>query len=499
VRRRRGALLGLAVAVVAVAVVLAVRPGGSPDRLAGLAPPDALGWVHTSTGGGDDGLWSPARRFPTLADLPGRLAGAFGLAASRLDVARDVRPWLGGEAGVALVDAGGRSAPLLLAAVDDRAAADAALRRLGARPAGGGGLYSLAAPGTAAGLTARVLAAGPERAVRAALARDAGRGGPGLASTPGYRRAIAARGAGALDAYASAAGVRRLLSASSPLVRAAAALAAGPALEAVAAEAEPAEGGVRVHARVLRGPAAPAPASFAPGLLGRVPLESTAAVVAMPGGDALAALAARLGGAAALSALRAAARGAGVDLDRDVLGPLRGDAVLSLQARGQTPVLSLVARTVAPATTRDALARLQAPVAHRLTGGAARGFDAVGAGAFTLPVTARLQPSYGVSGDVLVASTAQLGLEQARAAARGAPQAPALAPLADLAGGRVQALGFLDLQALLRLGERTGLTAGSGFGAARADLVPVRAAGAVVRQGPDHPTDTTAELFLQIP
>jgi hypothetical protein len=63
----------------------------------------------------------------------------------------------------------------------------------------------------------------------------------------------------------------------------------------------------------------------------------------------------------------------------------------------------------------------------------------------------------------------------------------------------MQALGFLDLHALFQLGERTGLTAGSGFGAARADLDPLGAAGAVVSQQPDHPTDTTAELFLQIP
>jgi hypothetical protein len=182
-----------------------------------------------------------------------------------------------------------------------------------------------------------------------------------------------------------------------------------------------------------------------------------------------------------------------------VLEPLRGEAVLSLQARGEIPVVTLTARSSSPRTTGDALARLQAPLAARLTGGAERALQPVGPGAFTLPVTARLQPSYALSGDVLVASTAQLGLDQVRAAARGVAQAPALAPLSDLAGASVQALGFLDLHALLQLVERTGLAAGSGFGAARADLDPVHAAGAVVRQAPDHPTDTTAELFLQIP
>jgi hypothetical protein len=33
----------------------------------------------------------------------------------------------------------------------------------------------------------------------------------------------------------------------------------------------------------------------------------------------------------------------------------------------------------------------------------------------------------------------------------------------------------------------------------RTDLEPIEAMSAVALQDPDHPTDTTAELFLQIP
>jgi hypothetical protein len=499
-RARQSRLALIAVVVVAAAAIALQGRGGAPDRLAAIAPPDALAWAHASTGTGGDParMWSLARRFPAVADLPARLAGAFGLRASELDVARDVRPWLGEEAGIALLGAGGGTAPLVLAAVDDRAAAAAALGRLGARPAHGG-LYALPAPGMAAGLSDRLLALGPQAAVRAALARDAGHGGPGVAGATAYRRATAGRGPGGLDVYASAAGVQRLLTVSSPLVRAAAALVAAPALEAVAAEAEPAGGGALVHARVLRGPGAVPPPTFAPSLLGRVPLQTTAAMVALPGGDALAGAAARLGGALALTALRAATtRAANVDLDRDLLGPLRGEAVLSLQARGDIPLVTLVARTTAPGITREALARLQGPLAQRL-GGAAQAFDALGAGGFTLPLTARLQPSYAIAGDVLVASTAQLGLEQAHAAGRGVAQARALAPLPDPTGRAVQALGFIDLKALLDLGGRTGLAARSGLGAVSAALQPVRAAGVVVSPEPDHPTDSTAELFFQIP
>jgi hypothetical protein len=114
-------------------------------------------------------------------------------------------------------------------------------------------------------------------------------------------------------------------------------------------------------------------------------------------------------------------------------------------------------------------------------------------------VTPRLQPSYGLSGDVLVATTAQPGLDQMRVASRGIAQAPALARAMRRVDGRVQALGFFDLHALLDLGERTGLAAGPGSQAARTDLEPIEAMGAVAMQDPDDPTDTTAELFLQIP
>ena len=64
---------------------------------------------------------------------------------------------------------------------------------------------------------------------------------------------------------------------------------------------------------------------------------------------------------------------------------------------------------------------------------------------------------------------------------------------------QAESLVFLDLRQLLALGEQTGLTAIPGLATARDDLRRVSAAGAVVTEDPAHPTDTTAELFLQIP
>jgi hypothetical protein len=224
------------------------------------------------------------------------------------------------------------------------------------------------------------------------------------------------------------------------------------------------------------------------------------ALLDLAGGSALGAFVARLGGAGALAAAQSAvADGVGEDLERDVLAPLRGEAVLSLQARGDVPLFTLVARSAGPATTREALARLQAPVARRLTGDALTMFQSRDDGTFTLPITPRLQPSYGVAGDVLVATSAQPGLDQMRAAPRGIAQVPVFAKALEAAAAAVQALGFIDVQALLRLGERTGLAAGTTLAEVRAELDPIESAGAVAGQDPDHPTDTTAELFLQIP
>jgi hypothetical protein len=63
---------------------------------------------------------------------------------------------------------------------------------------------------------------------------------------------------------------------------------------------------------------------------------------------------------------------------------------------------------------------------------------------------------------------------------------------------KVEALGFLDSRQLLALAERTGLRALSSP-AARDDLGRIRTAGVVVEEDGERPTDTTAELFLQIP
>ena len=446
-RRRLGLLLPL-IAVAALAAGLLVG-GDEPDPgAAALAPPDTGLFVRARN---HDEVWALVRRFPSLRAL---------------GLERDVRPWVGDELAFALPAAGGD--PLLIAEVADRAAAERYRGRVQRPSAFVGDFLVVGAEGA------------PD--------------GPSLADTAVYRRAAELDPA-PVELYAPAAGLRRALENAPAALRAAGAFAEAPHFEGLAARMQPESGGLRVKARVLRGEGAPPAQEFAPALQGRAP-ASAAAFLDVPGADALVTLLARGGAGELLAGVRAVLPElAGLDLDRDVLGPLGAEAAVTLTARGATPVFTLTARSDDPALTREALARLQEPLAEQLTGDA-RGFKALDDNAYSLPVTRALEPSYALDGNVVIASTAASGLSQRTLARRGLAQELVLRAVSDQTGGRVEALAFADLRQLLALGERTGLNLGPGFPAVRDDLRQVRAAGAVVRR---EESDSTAELFLEIP
>jgi hypothetical protein len=204
----------------------------------------------------------------------------------------------------------------------------------------------------------------------------------------------------------------------------------------------------------------------------------------------------------------ALAEEAGVDFDRDVLEPLSGELSITVAggsadpeaAGGGVPVVTLRASTVDERRTEAALARLQEPVARRLAvPGTVPAWEPVSIGGldgFTLRATPELAPTYAVANGVLAISTAPAGLEPPRGTLAGSRGFEATV------GGvpeKADSLVFLDLRRLLAFGEQTGLTALPGLATVRDDLSRVRAAGAVVTQDPAHPSDTTAELFLEIP
>ena len=99
-----GAVLLLAISIL---VVLATRGDAAPAAGAvKLVPPDALVYAHLSTSEGrtqDARLLALAGRFATVRERVPALGAALTPGAASLDYERDVRPWLGEEAAVALL------------------------------------------------------------------------------------------------------------------------------------------------------------------------------------------------------------------------------------------------------------------------------------------------------------------------------------------------------------------------------------------------------------
>lgn len=278
---------------IAVAVVLAVRHGGdgagrpAAERAAALVPDDALVYVHVST----DGARAPVGRLVELvrrldaADavagtVGGLLAGGDGVDAAALE--RDVLPWLGDEAALALLPAGGTTAgSLLLLAVADEPAA----RRFVTRTAGParraddhhGVAVARHRRGVATAFVDGFLAVGQVRTVRAAVARARGRAAA-LADAAPYRAVRAHWPADrVLGGYATAAGVRRLLAPQRDALGLVGALLDRPGLRATGVAVTVAGTRATVHVHGTVDPAAHARTrAFAPTLTEVAPADAIA-------------------------------------------------------------------------------------------------------------------------------------------------------------------------------------------------------------------------------
>jgi hypothetical protein len=503
----RIALAAVAALALASGLVCARGSGDAPaDDAARLVPAGALVYVHLSTDPAreqDARLDRFADALPALVRL--RAAVAAAVSPKAFDLERDVRPWLGDEVAYAAVSP---ADSVLLAEVADRPRAAALVARIGnlSRAEHYRGVRVLLAGGTAIAFVGDFLAVGTEPAVRAAVDRERGQGDR-LSDQPAYRAATAGLpGDRSLAAYVSAAGVRTVLAPRNGVLGALGALLDRPRLVAAGASLSAEQQGLRAHVRLTGG--APRDAAFEPVLIGHVP-EAAAAYVGVRSALRLARVLERLGAGAALARLGGRlVDESGIEFERDLLAPLAGELALAVTGAAEdpaatgdgAPVITLRARTADPRRTEAALARLQEPLARRLAvPGTLPAFEPTTIGdreAFTLRVTPQLAPSYAVADGELVLSTAPAGLEPPRGTLAAAPSFEAT--VGDVPE-EADSLVFLDLRALLALGEQTGLTAIPGLATARDDLSRVRAAGAVVTQDPDHPSDTTAELFLEIP
>ena len=370
----------------------------------------------------------------------------------------------------------------------------------------------LTAGPTALAFVGDFLAVGTVPAVHAAIDRAAGDGAV-LADAAPYRSATAGRPAErSLDAYATAPGVRTRAGAAHGRARPARPPARPAGADRRRRDADrrarrPARDGARGRRRRAAAPASrPSCSSACP----RRPRPTPAHAARRSSRSSRP----RSAAATPSPPLRAALPGlSGVDLDRDLLAPLEGEVALSVTTAaalsgedpaavrtGGAPVVTLKARTRNPRATEAALARLRDPLAARL---GAAGHDP------GLPRAAdrraeRLHAAHHAAARAdlrrrraarLIISTAPAGLLPPRGTLAAAPAfRTAIGPC------RIRSSRYSSptCASSSRSASRPGWSR-RGFASLRDDLRRARALGAVVTPDPAHPTDTNAELFLEIP
>ena len=531
VRAQRALAAVIAVVVVLLAAVIALGRGASEEPpatgAAAIVPADALAYVHLSTDAKRPAVkraLALAARFPdypllrlALQARPGAITTASGTAAGLVDFTREIRPWLGKEAAIALLGTSSSAASsLIVLDVGDRAAARRFLARVGpVRHLDEDSQAILRLPdGTELAFLGHYLTIGQDEAVRAAIDTGTGRA-PSLAASTVYRRAEAGEPAGrALDAYASVQGARALLAPRSGLVGALGALVNQPALAGVAVAFTPSSSGlsIRVHSVLdprlayLRGRALH---PFSPSLASEVPsgaallLDTTGLDRAAPRLLGAGAAGGYAGVGPLLSRLGTALQAEGVDVKRDVLSLFEGETAIAIAPGAGRPALVVIARTSNENRTRTALAELEAPLAQLFPLPASGPGQAPvftdqqvdGITAHQLALAPGLEFDYAVFDGKVVIATSLAAIAAVRDHARSLIDDDRYQATLGDRPEAVTSLLFLDFDQLLSLGEQTGLTRSARYRALRADLQRIRAIGL---QSSSGEADSTAELFLQI-
>jgi len=521
VLRDRRALAGLLALVAAAVVALVALRGGGDDappaaRAAALVPADALAYVHVST---DDGRPAVERGLALLRRLgadqsaAARLSGLLSAGDGRpVDFARDVRPWLGDEAALAITRGRGTTAgSLLLLAVADAAKARDFLARNGGRARRSehrGTAVSTYAGGAVAAFVDGFLAIGQRRSVEAAIdLADHADGARPLADDATYRRAAAGEPDGrVLDAYASVDGVRRLLAPQAGLLGLAGALLDQPGLRAVgiAVSAGETTASARIRQLVDRSGRTAGP-RFTPTLTRSVPAGALA-YAGFASVERAAPLLFGLGGvgggvADTAALVRQAGRllaASGVSFARDVLPLFGREVAVAVVDAGGAPAVALLARTPDEQRTRAALRRLEPAIAKLFAtdaGGTPAFADGSAAGVATRRLVAGdgAELDYAVHDGTLALSTGAGALAAVLRPRGSIAEDPRYRAVIADSQRELTSIVFVDFSQLLSLFEPLGLTGASGL---FADLQGVRAVGLTSLSGE---AQTTAELTFEIP
>jgi hypothetical protein len=510
----------LAVLLIGLVFVLAALfeggdSGPPKDSAAALVPADVLVYVHATVDTGSE-QWRNAtelvRRLPQLQRLRDRVLRGLTAGGARLDLERQVYPWLGDEAAIALVadKRGAARSLILLEASDPALARDFLARAIGhRRETRYRGVRIEIYGKLATAFVSGFLAIGRPANVRASIDAWGGRIAA-LASRPTFRRVRA----GLPDrdrllyAYASRAGLRGVLAVQPGLTGRVSKLVDDPSLEAAAAAAQPEKSGLRVDfASVLRrADRAANERRFTPQLLDVVPQEAIAYIGAR-GADRVFDPISRLAGDRSLRLppvlrrLRDDLVAGGSTRIRRALQPLLRKETALFVSPGGTPLVSLVIDDVPRGEAVTLLERFQ-PVLARLVkqpvAGQVPTFQPRRIGtldAATLRLSPSLELTFAAFGGRAVLTT---NAQVIRALALHGPtirENPLLDERVEDSLEGASSVVFLDLEQLLAIGEQAGLGETSSFRAFKDDYSKVEALSAVTH---DKSRSRTAAIFIEV-
>ena len=273
-----------------------------------------------------------------------------------------------------------------------------------------------------------------------------------------------------MGAYASSAGVRRVLADQGGVLGAAGDLLYQPALQGVAISLAPTRAGARIRIHSALDPAlvgvgagADGTAAFSPSLPSVMPAGASL-MLDVTGLDKVAPQVLNAGSAAGLaggigpllSRLGSALKSEGVDVS-DLLAIFHRETAVAILGTGQSPTLVVVARAPDQRRTQNELAQLEAPLAQLFSApGANQSSEPVfndrqvaGITAHQLQLATGFQLDYAVFRGLVVISTSLQGIEAVAQRSRPLARVPAFRAAIAGSPARVTSLVFASLAQLI--------------------------------------------------
>jgi Protein of unknown function (DUF3352) len=538
--RLRLALAGGVVVAIALIWSLLVpalpceAPGGDrcppDDDAIQLVAEDALAYAHLNV---DPDTEQYEEATKVLEPVPGITKQALALALSQMpgpngappDFERDIQPWFGGEAALAVVPTrGGVGEQVQLLEASDHAGAREFADSIAAGSAGSatyrGQKMNVDRRGLATALVGGFLVIGTQRGVQEAI--DAASGAKGTGSLADDPNADAARDAlpdeRLADAYLSPGGIAELVAGPGGPLATLATVINPDASKGVATALVAGDDGLEL---ALRSKLAPRRAKRHPGFFSAFPSFEPDLAGALPGdtlgylgfgdpGKTLKALlrqarATEPGLAAAVGDLLRRVRKLGeVDLEKDLFPSLGGEAAIALQPalRGSgIPFLELVAADVDADRASEALARLVGPIAQALDPSSGLQAPVVSqqeigdVTAHSVRVSPTVDLTYAVDGSTLVIATDPAAVEQLDSGEGGLDADELFDRATEGFGGDLSVLGYLDLGGLIALGESAGLSEDPAYVTFASEIQELRAFGLAIRSSPEE-LSTDARLIV---